>query len=853
MKRHLFSLICVGVAATTAARGQAKPSPVVPESVTAVAESKFGRSGLRRFFLGHTYRDLWGTTVRVEVLDLGRFAGGLKPLEKGGGLQTKSLRFEGADGRQYQFRLLRKDPETIVPDDLKGTLAGSIVRDQMSAIHPGGVLMVPPIQEAAGVLHAPPILRYMPDDPRLGEFRAEFGGQLGTIEVRPTDGGDDGRSSFGGALKIEDTEDLLDALEEAPWVPVDTRAYLTVRLVDLLVGDWDRHEDQYRWALLGEGDSARWHPIPRDRDQAFVRYDGALMVIARTIQPKLLNFGERFPSPYAATYNGRHLDRRVLNDLEGPVWDSVARTLQSRLTDSVIDLAVDQLPTEYEVRNGATLRRALRVRRDSLHRAAQRLYRFLSEQVLIYASDSADWADVVRFPGGRTAVRVGRAGLEQPYYRRDFHPSETDEIRIYLREGNDRALVRGDGSGPRVRLIGGGGLDSLIDESFRRNVQCYDSSDSTVAVCARLDRKQYTEIIDTTRILPAEQDWGQFTSGVPIISMKAHTGLAVGVRVTRKGFGFRRQPYASLHAASLEHSFVRDAFRFQGSTRWRVPNRNTYFGVTLLASGIEGGRFYGFGNGTAGESPIPDRFLVLQEAFEVSPYLGFGLETRTKFWLMLRARHTLTDLSDPTNALGLINELRPLGVGDVGQLGVATRFEHDSRDPVFWAHKGVHLVVEGDFYPLTWSKGRDAFGSVQGSVSTYLTPGGRGPLTLAVRAGGRRVWGEFPFFEAAFLGGKRSLRGFHTDRFAGEGSLFGNAELRLTVAKPQVLLPTEIGLFGLADAGRVFFADDTVEEWHTDFGGGFTIGVLQRTAGLTVGAARSTEGMRLYFVIGAAY
>ena len=864
MSMRFLIILGVAVAVPPAAWGQAEPRRAVPESVTVVADSTFGRGGLRRFLLGSDYRDLWATPIRVEVLDLQRFAGGLKPLQRGGGLQTVSLRLQGADGREYQFRRLKKDLQFVGPrsaeadqlarlfgvgrEDFRGTFVGSVVRDQISSLHPGASLMLPPILEAGRVLHAPPLLRYMPDDPLLGAFRNDFGNQLGTIEERPAAGED--APPFAGAEAVESTGDLLERLEAQPGIRVDTRGFLTARLLDFFVGDWDRHEDQWRWALLREGDSARWYPIPRDRDYAFVRYDGLLMGLVRHVSPKLLVFDRDYASPWAASYNGRHLDRRILNDLEWPVWDSVARALQSRLTDQVIDQAVDRLPAEYEAQNGAFLRRTLRVRRDNLHRAAERYYRFLAEQVIIQAGKEDDWAEVVRHPEGRTEVRVGQKANEAPYYLRNFTSDATDEIRIYLGQGADRAVVRGDGQGPKVRLIGGGGQDTLIERSRHRNSRFYDAGDGSVAEGRGVDRKPYAPPVDTSSALQAEQDWGQLVLTMPMLEISSDVGLGVGLGVQRTGYGFRRQPYASRHTASLERSFLRKAFRVRGSTRWRVVNRQTYFGLSLLGSGLEGLRFYGFGNGTEGESPIRDRFLVFQQTFEVSPYVGFRLEEKTRFLFMVRSRHTVTNLGDPTNTAAVINDLRPLGVGDFGQIGPAARFEHDSRDHRFGATKGLHLVVEGDYYPITWASGGDAFGSVEGTVSTYLTPIQPGRLTLALRAGGRRVWGEFPYFEAAFLGGKSDLRGYPSERFAGHGSLFGNAELRIGVANVEVFLPAEFGIFGLADAGRVFFEDDPSSSWHTDFGGGITLGFLQRSAGLRVGMARGSEGVRFHLRFG---
>ena len=109
------------------------------------------------------------------MLDLDSFAGGLTATQRGGGEQTKSLRFKGADGREYQFRSLDKDPVAALPPELRTTAAAGIVRDQTSAGHPVGALLAPPVLEAAGIPHATPRVFILPKDhPRLGEFAAQY-------------------------------------------------------------------------------------------------------------------------------------------------------------------------------------------------------------------------------------------------------------------------------------------------------------------------------------------------------------------------------------------------------------------------------------------------------------------------------------------------------------------------------------------------------------------------------------------------------------------------------------------------------------------------------------------------------
>src|SRR5690606_4141210 len=57
---------------------------------------------------------------------------------------------------------------------------------------------------------------------------------------------------------------------------VDQKLFLRSRLVDMLISDWDRHEDQWRWASFEENGCKIYRPVPRDRDMAFFVSEGIL-------------------------------------------------------------------------------------------------------------------------------------------------------------------------------------------------------------------------------------------------------------------------------------------------------------------------------------------------------------------------------------------------------------------------------------------------------------------------------------------------------------------------------------------------------------------------------------------------
>src|SRR2546423_5486206 len=264
-------LATVLLASTISTAAAQNPTRIVAsDSVVVVPGELFKAGHFHRALLGDNYRDEWTTAIKVPVLNLRTFHGGLKPTKKGGGAQTVSLRFEAADGSDWVFRSVRKN-FSVLPKVYNGTVIWYIVRDEGSASHPLGAIAADPIQTAVGVIHPHPAVAVMPDDPVLGEFRKEFAGMLGQIEERPDQ--PKGDIGFAGASRIIGSDTLLDRINTEPETKVDARALLTALELDLLIGDNDRHPDQWKWARYG-GHEATWEPIATDRDKAFVSYGG---------------------------------------------------------------------------------------------------------------------------------------------------------------------------------------------------------------------------------------------------------------------------------------------------------------------------------------------------------------------------------------------------------------------------------------------------------------------------------------------------------------------------------------------------------------------------------------------------
>jgi hypothetical protein len=847
-----FIVLASLLAAPLAAQDSARAAAGGPDSVVVTPDARYRAGGLHTLFFGKHYRDLWATPIRVEVLDLGRFAGGLRPIRRGGGKQTKSLRFKGGDGREYQFRSTDKDPSPLLPEELRRTLAQRIFQDQISAGHPAAPLVVSPILDAAGVLHSEPRLVLLPDDPALGEFRAEFGRMLGTIEERQT-GEKDDEPGFAGASTIVSTEELFQRLEKDQDERVDERAYLAARLIDLFLGDWDRHQDQWRWARLGKSDSVPWTPIPRDRDQAFAKFDGLLLSLARLSYPQLVEFSPTYPSMVGLSWNARVVDRRLLTGLEWPAWDSIATSLQGRLTDSVIDDAVQHLPPELRVKNQQWLAGALKSRRDRLPAAARRFYRLLAAEVEVHGSDKPERV-AVSHPADRildVTVHAAKDEHGAPLYHRRFDRADTKEVRLYLQGGDDAVLIGGDAGGaPLLRVIGGGGDDRVVDSSRAGRTRFYDSRGANETAGTHhvpLDRRPYRdfELSDTTPY--PRRDWGGFWRFRPWMSSGPEVGFFFGGGLVRYDFGFRKSPYRSKIGARVGYATGAQAFRAELNGEFRRVNSRVRSNLFLRGSGIEVVRFFGFGNETPRVGP--DSFYrVPQQQYQVEPSISFPVGSQGAFIIGPKLKYVHTSQESGR----FITQLQPYGVGNFGEVGAAVGLEWDSRDRDAAATRGVQFSAAGSVYPAVWDVA-ETFGEVHGEVGTYLTPHTTIGPTLALRAGGKKVWGTFPFFESAFVGGAETVRGLREQRYAGDAALYGNAELRLRLGRFFVVLPGDFGVFGLADVGRVYFEGESSDTWHTGVGGGLWFAFLDPANTITVSLARGDNRTALYLQAGFGY
>jgi hypothetical protein len=791
------------------------------DTVTVVAGPRYDKPALYRSLFGGSYRELWLTPIRVPVLNLRTFDGGLVADELGGGNATLSLRLDSEDGSRYVFRTVDKEPK-VLPPVAQGGFPRDVARDRTASTHPAANLAHAPFYAAVGVIHDDDAqLFVLPDDERLGEWRELMAGRLGVLTSFPGKKPQQ-MAEYGGAIEIAESDSVLQLLNQDPRERVEPTQYILARFMDMLLNNWDRHPGNWEWARLSQGGA--WQPISRDMDNVFVSQDGFLPGLAKAASPKILTFDSTFPAMSSLIYKGGILDRRILMGTSRAVFDSMARIARSRITDAVIAASMARMPVEY-ASSHPELMAKLRMRRDSIPAVAERWYLWINRVADIHATDAADRATVTRLDPNTVAVRLeGSDG--RSYFDRRFDTRETSEIRLYLHGGDDRATVVGDvPSSLPVRIIGGNGNNQMVDSSRVGGqtgaARLYDvgpTDDVEYGVDTVWNRRA---LVSGGRI--PGRDYGRGIMPIVGLGTNRDHGITPKLGMAWYTYGFRKEPYASRVALDGRYSFRNEGFAFALNVDRRVEDSRLHYTLLARMSQIDLLNYHGLGNSTP-PSPgvaVGDQaerntlYSVNQDQWVLHPTVAYALGEKSDLSLGPVMQYSINNGTPG----GFLETTAPYGSGEFGQAGLRASLTHDTRDRSSHPRSGLLLEARGDYFPAVWDV-QDPFSAVRATAGVYVTlPVPLKPY-LGLRVIGQKVFGEFPFHEAAFIGGRGGVRSLDLQRFAGDAALTGKLELRVPVVTVNFILPIEMGVFAAQEIGRVYVDGASPGGWHDTFGAG---------------------------------
>jgi hypothetical protein len=813
---------------------------------------------LAGILLKDDYAKEWATPVRVSYLDLSAVDGGLSPFGLTKDRDRNSLRLRSANGYEYRFRPLLRDALRTVPQQYRGSSAiQSVPETWLPSQHPYAPLIVTPLEKAAGLLASSPTLHLLPDIDCLEPYKAPFGNRLGFLEFDAEDYRLGHTSQDADDVQELSYAGMLHNIEDNHLHQVNARAFAKARLLDMLIGDWDRHEDNYEWSLTETNGRTLYLPIPKVRDNAFFAFNGFFPWLATRswgVQ-ELQHFGYKIENLKGLNMAAKDLDRRLLGSLTPTDWRQIADSLEAVLTDDVLAEAVRQMPPEVYPMHGDELAQKLKARRAQLPRVAEEYGQILSRYVDVYGSKKKELFQIERLASGDT--RITMAAADNPsltLYTRTFNPEHTKEIRLYGFGGDDEFRVTGQtGSDIKVRVIGYkeyGRYQFAYSDSLGNNGNTYTLLNS-IGDKKVFDntRATYEDFATGDLINSPASDEFRYTRFGPNFTVVYNSadGLVLGAGLQYQPYKFRTSAKGGRQRLLYQRSLKTGMARIfhEGEIK------NLFFNLDFVSRAWVYAPHYsmqyrGYGNRPAlTDVPIDERVemnnahisAALQKPF--GTFFSFGAGPVFEFFRLSERRNSWVQELLPENRQDVF--------GQRNYLGATAFFRTDVKDNEHNPSRGLVVDLRGNWFQgMANTSGR--YSRYNYEVRYYMSPSLPFQLTFAGRMGGGINTGRYAFYQGNMIGGgllpdfSQTIRGFSQNRLIGDRSFFTNLELRASVLDYRVyLFPGKIGVLGLYDTGRVWTRTNNVGGWNQAYGGGIWFSLFNRIV-LTGTAAHSREG-----------
>lgn len=797
------------------------------DSVAVAASPRYQKwVGLKGAVLGDNYRDEWSTPVNMKVFNIRKEKGGLKVISLGGGKQTKSLKLEDREGKEWTLRTVDKDPEKALPQNLRGTLAQGIVQDMISASHPYAPLVIPDLANAVGIVAVKPEFFFVPDDPALGLYRTMFANTVCMLEDR-----EPGTTKNTKDDNSKTTGKVLNKMLEDNEHHVDQEKVLNARLLDMLIGDFDRHADQWRWGTDDTGKGKLYYPIPRDRDQAFFRSEGLLVKYLKgNGMPFLQGFTESFGNISGLNYVARDFDRIFLNNIDEETWKRVIARFQAQITDEVIDNAVKNLPPPIAALDAGNIAAKLKSRRNSLNTEGMKYYHSLARRIAVTGSNKPEFFHVEKHPDGLILTAYKKSDITDSgalMYKRVFNDLRTKEIVIYGLNGDDKFEIDEDvRSKIKLRLVGGKGKDTF-DLKGRALNFVYDlNSEKNAFINTRKTNMEMGN--DISAIAYKSSGFKSNTFDFPQLNLgfNEEDGLLVGIGFNSRTYGFRREPFATNQKLSTLVAPSRKAYqaKYVGEFNRIISKNDVVVNLDFVSPTLN--NFFGIGNETQIDKTKPIEFYRVRYKFASADLLlRRRLNSLLNFSAGASYYHYWNNFED--NKSRILSDPNIIGsdsasiFGKKDYLGGRAKFEVRYINNDVLPTRGITWFT--DFQTLRgFNNNTHAYTKLTSDMTIYASVSQQSAISAILRFGGGHIFSKgYEYFQALNLGGHNYLRGYRKNRFSGRTTAYGSVESRVKLFTSKgYLLPGDVGLVGFFDMGRVWQDHEDSKKWHNTFGGG---------------------------------
>jgi len=844
-----------------------------PETITApiYKQDSLSESLFLRSVWGAKYKDVFSQPITANVAKLDTLYGGLTVLKEGGEKEYRSLRLVDPSGNEYRMRALGKNSLDVIR---KIKLENSLVEDDTdeptqtlsrdnfdedfyTASHPYAILAVPTMAKAIDVFYTEPKLYYVPKQLRLGNYNEGYGDELYLISNEPTEQSE-GESTFKYPDDIETTDDILTKIRENGDIQVDEQNYIKSRLFDMLIGDWDRESDHWRWAEYFRNDKNVYVPIPRNRDDAFASFDGDIFDVARSIFA-----GTRITHVYdddlkeneIEWFNreGIILDRALLESSGRAQWLFVAKEIQNELTPEVIEEAFNNIPEEVRGEGLQEIKESLLARKENLLDIADRYYSYLANLQTITGTDDRDYFEITRLPEGATQVKTYsyvNGNKSEVLSDRTYNHNETRELWVYGLDGEDVFEVNGEDSDLiYVRLIGGHN-DDLYKINTGRRVKIYDyeSKPRTIASEGK-GSFVFTDIYELNTYDYRKQLSSTKRVG-PAFGFNPDDGFRLGLQFIYTRNSFKKNPFAKRHTITGGYYFDTSSFDvdYVGEFANSIGDANLRIGARITSPNYTV-NYFGYGNETSNPEDSQGLEFNRIELQTISAKAGLVRNSSFGSVFTLQSKFEAIRLNATQNELYL--DKGDVSIDDTNYFAtVEGVFNYRSFDNPLNPARGMAFDLAVGVTDNVQDI-ENIFGTLKTRLTFYNALIKNEKLVLKTEVKAAFNFGNrFEFYQGVHAGANNGLRGFREERFTGKSALVGSADVRYSFNDFRIeLFPLQIGVYGGLDLGRVWTPSGDSEKWHNSRGGGLWIN-SQGGLGATLGVFNSEEGTRLNFGVG---
>jgi hypothetical protein len=632
---------------------------------------------------------------------------------------------------------------------------------------------------------------------------------------------------------------------------INKTAYIKARLLDMLVGDWNRSPNYYRWIAQENSQETIYEPIPFQRDQAFGLYDGFLVSSLKKLPAMgaMFSYKNKMPNLYAFNEKGFALDIALLNDVSAQDWSNAAKEIQRDLTYEEIQEAFAKIPSELQnisLKKGAY---TLKNRLNKLDKTAKKYAAILAKKPVITGSNKDDKITVSFLDKGFVQINIyEKSNTVKPYYNHIFSKKTTQEIVIYGLEGNDNFEgINLEKCPIKIRLIGGQGSDNYRNINSKK-IHIYDFESNPIILEAVANAKVTLANDYDTNIYQNQVIKKPILEVAPLFGFNPDDGFRLGLGLAFRAFGFASEHFSQEHKIASHYYFATEGYDLQYDNQLKNAFGSwdfiTHIGLTSANFAIN---FFGYGN----ESKNLDHDLGLNFNRVKMRTIAFqpGLRWQSKTGSQFSVRTTFDAYEvDKTENRYIENaglESRVFTMQSFA--GFKARYQFSNQNKTFEPTLGFQFFGQFSWQTNLQNLNRQVPILEAGLWTIYqILPDAS--LLLETSLQGKRILSNtFEFYQAATLGGDTDLRGFRDQRFTGKNAFFQQTNLKYKIGQlKNPFAPIYYGLNFGSDYGRVWMPFETSTKWHQSVGGGIWFNAAHLVLA-NAGYFRSSDGGRISF------